>query len=74
MGVDEICNVFILELYIAVEWVQNPFMCNITHKYALHTEQIAPCEHFHKPTYNPFHEIKQITIANKKNRTVWTSL
>ena len=40
------------------EWVQNPCMCDITHKYASHAEQITPCEHFHKPTYNPFHKIK----------------
>ena len=24
----------------------------------MHAEQITPCEHFHKPTYNPFHFIK----------------
>ena len=40
------------------EWVWNPFMCDIAHRNALYAEQIAPREHFHKPTYNPFHEIK----------------
>ena len=35
------------------EWVQN-----IAHRNALHAEQITPCEHFPKPTYNPFHFLK----------------
>ena len=33
-------------------------MCIITHRNASHAEQITPCEHFPKPTYNPFHFIK----------------
>ena len=40
------------------EWVWNPFVYDIAHTNAPHTEQIALCEHFHKPTYNPFHFIK----------------
>ena len=27
------------------EWLWNPFMCDITHITASHTEEIAPCEH-----------------------------
>ena len=54
MGVDAICYVYVLELNIAIA---NPFMCDIAHRNVSHTEQIAPCEHFHKPTCNPFRSI-----------------
>ena len=40
------------------EWVWNPFMCDIAHRNASYAEQITPCEHFPKPTYNPFYFIK----------------
>ena len=68
------CDLLCIHIGIAhhnhTEWVWNPFMCDIGNANALHAEQIAPCEHFHKPTYNPFHFIKlQINKSQSQTKT-----
>ena len=77
-GCDLLCIHIGIEHRNHTEWVWNPFMCDIEHRNASHAEQIAPCEHFHKPTYNPFYFIKlhvnKSQSQTKEKRTVWTSL
>ena len=60
MGVDVICYVYIYwnRTLQSHRMDMEPIHVQHPHKYTSHTEQISPCEHFHKPTYDPFHFIK----------------
>ena len=52
------------------EWLWNLFMWDIAHTNVIVIITVAPCEQYHWHPYNQFF----ITVAFRKNRTVWTSL
>ena len=75
-GCDLLCIHIGMTHHNCTEWVWNPFLCDFAHRNASHTEQITKCEHFHKPTYNPFNFIKSHVNKSQlqKKCTVCVSL